>query len=150
MTTVLASGYFDPLHDGHRSHFREAAKLCDKLIVVIHQDRLCARKKGFCHQPLEERIVELKKALKDIPVPSEVVICIDPHGPMTATLLWLRPNIFAKGGDRSPDQHPIPQDEIDACNEIGCRIVYNVGEPKRPEWSSTKIALEERARNGLQ
>lgn len=159
MTTVMACGYYDPLHEGHVSNFREAAKLGDKLIVVVHQDRLCEKKKGFCHVALERRIAKLKEALLDISVEwfvaglsrldYEVVVAIDTDGTVAQTIRWLRPDVLAKGGDRGPNDHPIPGSEIAACAAVHCRIVYNVGEPKRPEWSSTKIALEERAALGL-
>lgn len=133
-------GYFDPKHDGHRSHFRAARALAGplgRLGVIIHPDELCIKKKGFCYQPLAERI----QALLEEPEISVVVVSIDTDGTVTKTLsLLLRTgDILAKGGDRSPDQHPIPQSEIDACIKVGARIVYNVGEPKRPEWSSTLI-----------
>lgn len=145
----MVCGYFDldPVHDGHKSHFREAAKLADKLIVAIHQDRLCVRKKGFCHVPLEERMRGVKGYLSTFLSADryEVVVALDTDGTVARTIRWLRPNILAKGGDRSPEDHPIPQAERAACAAVHCEIVYNVGEPKRPEWSSTRIALEERA-----
>ncbi|MCD6274509.1 MAG: adenylyltransferase/cytidyltransferase family protein, partial [Candidatus Aenigmarchaeota archaeon] len=36
MKTVVASGYFDPLHIGHIRYLREAKKLGDKLIVILN------------------------------------------------------------------------------------------------------------------
>jgi len=36
------------------------------------------------------------------------------------------PDVYAKGGDRTPDNMPV--NEIEACAEIGCEIVYGVGE----------------------
>lgn len=138
---VCSAGYFDPIHSGHRSHFKAAQALGDKLVVITHSDERCIAKKGFCYQPLAERI----KALLDEPYVDEVIVAEehgDNDGSVANTLRFLRPSFFAKGGDRDPEHHPIPQTEIDACNEIGCKIVYGVGEPKRPEWSSTKIAKQ--------
>ncbi len=132
---VCCTGYFDPLHPGHLSHFKAARALGDKLVVITHPDERCIAKKGFCYQPLAERI----KALYGTGLVDEVVVSIDTDGTVAQTLRLIHPQVYAKGGDRSPDQHPIPQSEIDACNEISCQIVYNVGEAKRPEWSSTRI-----------
>lgn len=130
---ICSCGYFDPVHDGHRSHFRAARALGDKLVVIVHTDELCIKKKNFCYMKLADRI----KALMAEPGVDEVVVAIDTDGTVAKTLKLVHPQILAKGGDRSPDQHPIPQNEVDACAEIGCAIVYNVGEPKR--WSSTEI-----------
>lgn len=135
MVVVCCCGYFDPLHDGHRSHFQAARELGDKLVVIVHTDEMCIKKKGFLYQPLEERI----KTIKSEPSVDEVAVIVDTDGTVAKTIKIIRPSILAKGGDRSPDQHPIPQSEIDACNQISCQVVYNVGEPKRPGWSSTDI-----------
>jgi len=40
----------------------------------------------------------------------------------------LKPDIFGKGGDRSPKDVPIPGSEVDVCGTIGCDVVYNLGE----------------------
>ena len=37
--TVVASGYFDPIHVGHIEYLEMAAKLGDKLIVIVNNDR---------------------------------------------------------------------------------------------------------------
>lgn len=132
---VCCAGFFDPIHDGHRSHFRAARALGNKLAVITHPDELCVKKKGFCYMKLGDRI----KALKAEPGVDVVIVSVDTDGTVAKTIEMLRPQIFAKGGDRNPGDHPIPQSEIDACKKVGCRVVYNVGEPKRPGWSSTEI-----------
>jgi cytidyltransferase-like protein len=43
---VLASGGYDPLHEGHISYFKESKKLGNKLIVAINSDEWLVRKKG--------------------------------------------------------------------------------------------------------
>lgn len=133
MKIVAVCGYFDPVHDGHRSHFAAAKALGDKLVVITHPDELCIKKKGFCYMKLAKRI----QTLMAEPDVDEVVVSIDGDGTVAKTLKMVRPQVFAKGGDRTPDN--MPQNEIDACAEIGCTIVYNIGEPKRPGWSSTEI-----------
>lgn len=46
----------------------------------------------------------------------------------------LKPAIFANGGDRFKDNIP----EVKACEEIGCRMVFNVGRGGKVQSSSTK------------
>lgn len=38
----------------------------------------------------------------------------------------LKPDIFAKGGDRVPDN--MPQNEIEVCDRLGIEIVYGCGD----------------------
>jgi D-beta-D-heptose 7-phosphate kinase/D-beta-D-heptose 1-phosphate adenosyltransferase len=45
---VLASGFFDPPHRGHVAYLREAKRLGDWLVVRIHRDECCVKKKGYC------------------------------------------------------------------------------------------------------
>ena len=139
MIVVMVAGGFDPLHPGHISHLREAAKLGDCLVVALQPDENMVKKKGFCYQPYLLRESEIRREMADLGDNLTVFRIIDTDGTVTKTLEAVKPNIFAKGGDRNPDLVPIPSSEIDACHKIGCQIIYNVGEPKRPEWSSTLI-----------
>ena len=119
---VAIAGGFDPLHIGHIKHIEAASKLGDWLIVIVSTDRDMIRKKGYEFMPFEERI-EIVKALKWV---DEVVPSIDADGTVAKTLKVIKPDIFAKGGDRTEDN--MPENEIQACKEIGCKIVYGVGE----------------------
>lgn len=120
---VCCAGKFDPLHDGHRSHIEEAAKLGDWLIVITHPDEVVeVSAKGYCYQPLAERITALRR---ELPCIDEIVVAEDEGGTVARTLERIRPDIFAKGGDRTPDN--MPECEISTCKAIGCRIVYGVG-----------------------
>ena len=124
---VAVAGKFDPLHRGHKKHIQEAAELGNWLVVITHPDEVVARtsSKGFCYQPLAERVAALKKELACI---DEVVVAEDEGGTVARTLENIRPAIFAKGGDRIPGN--MPQNEIDACEKIGCKIIYGVGGEK--------------------
>ena len=52
---VLVTGGFDPIHSGHISYFKEAAKLGDWLVVGINSDEWLTRKKGKPFMPFGER-----------------------------------------------------------------------------------------------
>ena len=138
MIKVCCAGGFDPLHIGHIRHLQLAKQLGDMLIVLVSNDEDMIRKKGYCFMPLNERM-EILRALTCIDV---VIPTIDKDGTQAQTLRYVKPNIFAKGGDRlSPSN--MPQGEIDACKEIGCEIVYGIGEQiqsssyliKRLKWA---------------
>jgi len=126
---VVVSGGFDPLNGiGHLSHIREAKKLGDKLVVILSRDDQLVAKgnkpNGTFYPSIEDRI-EIIKELRSV---DEVVLNIDKDGTSTESLRLVRPQIFAKGGDRTPDN--MPDNEIKMCEEIGCKIVYNVGVDK--------------------
>jgi FAD synthetase len=46
MTRVMVFGSFDPLHDGHRSLFRQAKEHGDELVVVVARDASILKIKG--------------------------------------------------------------------------------------------------------
>lgn len=124
MIRVAVAGGFDPLHIGHLSHIMEAKKLGDWLIVIVNSDQDMIRKKGYCFMPQDERM-EIIETLRYV---DEVVPVIDRDGTVVETLAMLHPDIFCKGGDRNPDN--MPESEVKMCQEIECRIVYNVGDEK--------------------
>ena len=119
---VVAAGGFDPFHLGHLEHLRKAKELGEILIVILNPDNDIIKKRGVVFMPMGQRY-ELLKAIKYV---DDVVIAIDGDGTVAKTLLWLKPDIFAKGGDRTPEN--MPQNELDVCKKIGCEIIYNVGE----------------------
>jgi len=122
---VAIAGGFDPFHHGHLDHLKKAMALGDYLIVLVSNDRDMIRKKGGAAIPLEKRIEIMEIILKGLGYAGEVLETIDKDGTQAETLRMVRPNIFAKGGDRTPDN--MPQNEIEACREIGCKIIYGVG-----------------------
>jgi len=73
ITTVAVSGAFDPIHIGHIRYIQEAAKLGDRLVVILNGDDFLLKKKGFVFMPFEDR-KEIVQALKGV---DEVVASID-------------------------------------------------------------------------
>ncbi len=129
---VAVSGGFDPLHIGHVRLFQEARKLGDELVVILNNDSWLLKKKGYVFMPQEER-KEILEALESVdrviitnhqPNPEDMSVC--------AELLELKPHIFANGGDRREDNVP----EVLVCNEMGCKMVFNVGEGGKVQSSS--------------
>ena len=112
-------------------------KLGDYLIVLVSNDEDMIRKKGKCNIPLQSRIRIVQLILKGLGFPGEVLATVDEDGTQAKTLRMVRPNIFAKGGDRTPNN--MPQNEIEACKEIGCKIAYGIGK-KINQSSKMKIA----------
>ena len=116
---VAASGYFDPLHLGHIEYLREAKKLGDKLIVVVNNSKQSVLKKGYEFMPLKERI-EIMKSLNFV---DEVFESIDEDKAVCKSIEAVRPDIFAKGGDRFAGE--IPETQI--CNKLNIKIVDGLG-----------------------
>jgi D-beta-D-heptose 7-phosphate kinase/D-beta-D-heptose 1-phosphate adenosyltransferase len=118
--TVAVSGAFDPIHVGHIAYLREAAKLGDRLVVILNNDIFLLRKKGFVFRSFEDR----KTILENIKGVDEVIVSIDDDQTVCKTLEQLKPDIFAKGGYWiGPESIP----EAETCLAIGCKIVTNVG-----------------------
>ena len=122
---VAVCGSFDPFRIGHLEHIKRAKQLGDWLIVMINPDADLVRKRGnpdLVCQPIGERY-EILKAIKYV---DQVVIGIDNDGTMAKTILMIKPDILAKGGDRT--SQTMPKSEIDVCEQIGCKIVYGIGD----------------------
>ena len=130
MITVAVSGGFDPVHIGHIRSVTEAKKLGDELVVILTRDDQLIRKKGYCFIPYDER----KEIMESIVGVDRVVPNIDDDITSNKSLEYYRPDIFAKGGDRTEDN--MPEIEKVLCEKIGCRIVYGVGGAKIQSSSS--------------
>jgi D-beta-D-heptose 7-phosphate kinase/D-beta-D-heptose 1-phosphate adenosyltransferase len=127
MRTIVVAGGFDPLHLGHLDHIKKARALGDKLVAITHPDDILIQKKGYCLLPLAHR-VEILKALRCV---DEVIVSIDKDGTVAKTLEEISEItegelIFAKGGDRTPDN--MPQNEVGTCEKLGIKITYGVGD----------------------
>ena len=119
MKIVATSGYFDPLHVGHLECLELAKQLGDKLIVIVNSDLQAKLKKGESFMKQEDRM-KIILALKCV---YEVFLSIDKDKSQCASLRYLTPDIFAKGGDRISDEIP----EFKVCRELGIKIVDGLG-----------------------
>lgn len=131
---VLVTGGFDPIHSGHISYFRDAAKLGDTLVVGVNSDEWLVRKKGKPFMPFNERytIVESLKMV-DYAIGFD-----DSDGSAKEAILkvrnwWPKAHIiFANGGDRTSKN--IPEQDI-ACDNIS--FEFGVGGCEKINSSSS-------------
>ena len=134
---VAVSGGFDPIHIGHIKLIQEARKLGDKLIVILNNDNWLHKKKThiFMHQKERKEIIESIEGV------DEVIITSHPKNPsymdVSKEILKIKPDIFANGGDRK-NQDDIP--EVAACNQVGCKTIFNVGQGGKIQSSSWLLA----------
>jgi cytidyltransferase-like protein len=120
MKIIVASGYFDPIHVGHIEYLRKAKELGGKLIVIVNNDKQATLKKGFSFMDEKERM----EVVRNIKYVDEVFLSIDEDKTVCKSLEKLKPNIFAKGGDRNSSN--IPESEV--CDKYNIEIVDGLGE----------------------
>ena len=140
---VAVCGGFDPIHVGHIKHFRDAKKLGDILVVMLNTDDWLIKKKGYIFMKFEER----KEIIESIRYVDKVTPVIDTDGSVAKTLKKLKPDIFAKGGDRTMDN--IPESEINVCERLGIKIVFGVGGGKvqSSSWLIDKMKRGEKRKS---
>ncbi|MEU7029156.1 D-glycero-beta-D-manno-heptose 1-phosphate adenylyltransferase [Streptomyces sp. NPDC046275] len=101
-TVVATGGCFDLLHAGHVGLLERAARIGDCLIVCVNSDASVARLKGPGRPltPLADR-VRVLAALGSV----DAVVAFDEDTP-EQLLDRLRPDVWVKGGDYTPDALP--------------------------------------------
>ena len=131
---VATSGGFDPLHPGHISCILESKQYGDVLAVIVNGDAFLRAKKGKPFQDLRTRcsIVSAIRGV-DFVIPFE----IENDPTVSRALEIIKPNVFAKGGDRV-DKETIPEWEV--CEKHNIEIITEVGLKK--EWSSSQFLKE--------
>jgi len=131
---VAASGYFDPLHVGHIEYLKLAKDEGDELVVIVNNDYQTGLKKGKSFMPAKER----KRILEELRCVDRVVESIDYDRSVCKTIEMLKPDIFAKGGDRNAGN--IPEREI--CERYGIKIISGLGEKIQSSSSLIKGSKE--------
>jgi len=119
MKIVAASGYFNPLHKGHVEYLEKAKSLGDKLVVIVNSDHQRAIKGSKEFMDENERML-IVKALRCV---DEVILSVDKDGTVCESLKLVKPNIFAKGGDRFASEIP----EAKICNELNITKIDGLG-----------------------
>ena len=131
MKTVAVSGYFDPLHVGHIEYLKMAKSLGDKLIVIVNSDLQASLKKGKSFMSEKDRL-EIIGALRCV---DEAFLSIDNDKSVCKSLEYLKPDIFANGGDRSLEEIP----ETRVMKKYNIQMVDGLGEKIRSSSEITGI-----------
>lgn len=137
--TVAVSGGFDPLHVGHLSFFKEAAKLGDRLIVFVDSDEFVAAKR----EPLmpQSHRTYIISEVKGVAAAYEAVgkDCI-------SLLAKHRPDVYAVGIDHYGENFP----ELLPCRRMGIAVDY-IGHEKsdihssdllKPRWVNPPVTVD--------
>jgi cytidyltransferase-like protein len=115
---IAVSGGMDPVHIGHLRMLEEASQYGD-LVVILNSDEWLMRKKGYVFMSFEDR-AEILKGFRCV---SDVIMAQDKDDTVCSSLIELKPDIFANGGDRKKDNTP----EIALCKELGINMMWNCG-----------------------
>ncbi len=131
---VCTSGGFDPLHPGHATCIIESKKQGDTLVVVVNGDNFLTTKRGKPFMDLMTRC-QIVSCIRNV----DYVIPFEIENDQTVceALRRIRPHVFTKGGDRT-DYTNIPEWQV--CQELGIKIVPQVGRPKA--WNSSDFLKE--------
>ena len=137
MKIQIVSGFFNPLHGGHLDMIEAAAKLGDKLIVIVNNDvqQVMKKDKVILSEQNRARLIGALRAV------DEVVIAIDEDPTVIRTLQYIAekyPNdelTFSNGGDRDSEK-AIPEGEV--CHKYNIQLLFGVGGVDKAD-SSTRI-----------
>ena len=130
---VAISGHFDPFHEGHLDHLIKASMLGDFLFVIVNTDQAIINKRTKngeqprVNSTLTWRMELIRILMRGLDIRCMVVPSVDDDESVSKSLEYYHPHIFAKGGDRSLTNDPIPDKEVLACHKLGIEIVYGVG-----------------------
>ena len=125
---VVVSMGADPLHIGHLYHISDAKKLGDRLIVILNNDNWLKNKKGYVFMPENERaqIIMAVRGVDGVILTKHKIS--DKDKSVARELELIKPDIFAKGGDRNSGN--IPKSERRVCKKYNIKIINGVGGDK--------------------
>ena len=115
---VLTNGVFDLLHEGHLHSLKAARALGDALFVAINSDASVKAIKGPS-RPIHDE-TERARALGERVFVDAVVIFSTPR--LTAEIRALRPDIYCKAGDYTPEK--LNPEERQALADVGAKITF--------------------------
>ena len=124
INVYMTSGGFDPLHVGHLRCILETVEMAESdggyVAVIVNGDGFLERKKGKAFMPAAER-AEIIAGIRGV---DAAIIWDDGGQTVIGAIEQLKPDFFTKGGDRAaPEDIP----EWDICEQVGCKVVFNVG-----------------------
>jgi rfaE bifunctional protein nucleotidyltransferase chain/domain len=127
---VFTNGCFDLLHVGHVRYLQAARELGDMLVVAVNGDDSVRALKGPTRpvNPEEDR-AEVLAGLGCVDL-----VTIFPEVRATNLIRSVRPHLYVKGGDYTPDS--LDADERAALSEVGAEVQIL---PLVPGRSTTKI-----------
>jgi rfaE bifunctional protein nucleotidyltransferase chain/domain len=99
---VFTNGVFDLLHVGHLDYLEKARALGDALLIALNDDASTRHYKGK-GRPLVPDIERARLLLALQPV---TAVMLFPAATVDRLLLAIRPHIYAKGGDYTPETLP--------------------------------------------
>lgn len=118
-TIVCVSMYANPLHKGHIEYLERAKLLGDTLVVIINTDKQSYIKKKSSFMNEEQRLL----IIRSLRCVDFALLAFDDDETVCKTLEYIRPHIFAKGGDRYA--YEIPEKKI--CDKLGIQIIDGLG-----------------------
>lgn len=139
----MTSGGFDPLHIGHLRCIQGTVSMAEDdggyVAIIVNGDGFLERKKGKAFMPAEER-AEIVAGLHGV---DAAIVWDDGGQTVIGAIAELKPDFFTKGGDRAtPEDIP----EWDICEEVGCKVIFNVGGGK-VQSSSWLLEAQEKMKN---
>ena len=127
---VFTNGCFDLIHVGHVRYLAAARALGDVLVVGINGDASVGTLKGP-NRPInnERDRAEVLAALESVDL-----VTIFPDVRATRLLAMVRPAVYVKGGDYTPDT--LNEEERAVLDEVGAEIRII---PFEPGYSTSRI-----------
>lgn len=131
MILVMVSGYFNPLHVGHLKMLNDAKRLGNKLVVIVNNDEQVLLKGSTIFMNERDRL-EIIKNLSSV---DYAIVALDEDGTVCKMLSFIKPDIFANGGDVNADNCK----EEKLCKKLGIKTIYGVGGTDKIQSSSSLL-----------
>jgi cytidyltransferase-like protein len=126
MKTIIASGYFNPIHKGHIEYFQNAKTNGDELFVIVNSDYQRELKGSKEFQDEKERVF----IVENLRLVDKCFLSIDKDRAVIESIKMIFNEFgnqyllaFANGGDQNNDTIP----ERPICEELGIELIDGLG-----------------------